>query len=447
MEYEIDEIRKISIGGVGQKIHIRGEKRTNPVLLFLHGGPGISNRDSVVNREKDLCDVFTIVAWDQRGTGGSYWGVKKETLNLEQLISDAAELVEYLCAALEKEKLFVWGGSWGTELGTYLCFRYPEHIAGYVGSGQLVNGVLNEELSYDFAMDEAKKAGDTKAVSTLERIGRPVDGCYREVFKGMMAQRRIMKKYGGHSMNKGTYWTDTALPLLRSREFSFTDKLGLALGYKRCLTYMWPTTSKCDFPRECTRFAMPYYIFQGAHDNNTPSALVQAYYDAIEAPDKDLIWFEHSAHGPLREEPETYKRLLREKLLQCARGQAGPKQAVMRPRRLFPRILPRMGRNALPQTGKNRIAGRRSGAMRFLGPLLRLGAGRQSAWMSMTLTGQPSRASAAAGSSSSGMSPAMATATPSSSVNTAGQVEAHRPQPMHPSLTMAFIMLPPSGSS
>lgn len=92
-----------------------------------------------------------------------------------------------------KERLFVWGGSWGTELGTYLCFRYPEHIAGYVGSGQLVNGVLNEELSYDFAMDEAKKAGDTKAVSTLERIGRPVDGCYREVFKGMMAQRRIMK--------------------------------------------------------------------------------------------------------------------------------------------------------------------------------------------------------------------------------------------------------------
>lgn len=88
MEYEIDEVRKISIGGVGQKIHIRGEKRTNPVLLFLHGGPGISNRDSVVNREKDLCDVFTIVAWDQRGTGGSYWGVKKETLNLEQLISD-----------------------------------------------------------------------------------------------------------------------------------------------------------------------------------------------------------------------------------------------------------------------------------------------------------------------------------------------------------------------
>lgn len=316
MAYAIDEIRKVPLGGVKQKIHIRGEKLENPVLLFLHGGPGISNRDGVMTRDSDLCDAFTIVAWDQRGTGGSYWGVKKETLNLEQLISDAAGLVDYLCETLGKQKLFIWGGSWGTELGTYLCNRYPQHIAGYVGSGQLVNGTLNEEIGYDFAMTEAKKAGDTEAIATLERIGRPVNGCYREVFDGMMAQRRIMKKYGGHSMKKGTYWSDTALPLLRSHEFTFTDKIGLVLGYKKCLTYMWPSTIQCDFHKECTRFEMPYYIFQGVHDNNTPSALVQAYYDAIEAPDKDLVWFENSAHGPMREEPERYKKLLREKLLQ-----------------------------------------------------------------------------------------------------------------------------------
>jgi pimeloyl-ACP methyl ester carboxylesterase len=314
--YEIDQIRKVELGGVKQKIHIRGQKLRNPVLLFLHGGPGISNRDSVMNRHADLTDDFTLVAWDQRGTGGSYWGVTKESLNLEQLISDAAQLVEYLCSSLGKQKLYIWGGSWGTELGTYLCHRYPQHIAAYIGSGQMVNGTLNEELSYDFAMTQAQKAGDAESVAILERIGRPVNGCYREIFDGMMAQRRVMKKYGGHSMKKGTYWTDTALPLLKSKEFSFTDKIGLALGYKKCLTYMWPTTIQCDFTTECTQFDVPYYIFQGAHDNNTPSALVQSYFDAIQAPDKALIWFEHSAHGPLGEEPERYKRLMREKLLQ-----------------------------------------------------------------------------------------------------------------------------------
>lgn len=310
MTYEIDEIRKVPLGGLAQKIHIRGEKLANPVLLFLHGGPGISNRDSVINREKDLCDAFTLVAWDQRGTGGSYWGAKRETLNKDQAIQDAAELVEYLCRELGKEKIFIWGGSWGTELGTYLCYRHPQHIAGYVGSGQLVNGALNEEISYDFAMAEAQKAGDEESVRILNQIGRPVNGCYRQVFKGMMAQRRIMKKYGGHSMKKGTYWSDTALPLLRSKEFSFTDKIGLARGYKKCLTYMWPSTIQCDFTTECTRFEMPFYIFQGRHDNNTPSALVQSYFDSIQAPDKALIWFEHSAHGPMAEEPEKYKKLL-----------------------------------------------------------------------------------------------------------------------------------------
>ena len=91
MTYEIDEICKVKLGGVNQKIHIRGEKKSNPVLLFLHGGPGVTNRHGVLARHSDLCDDFTIVCWDQRGTGGSYWGVKDESLNLNQLIEDAAE--------------------------------------------------------------------------------------------------------------------------------------------------------------------------------------------------------------------------------------------------------------------------------------------------------------------------------------------------------------------
>ena len=77
----------------------------------------------------DLCDAFIICCWDQRGTGGSYWGVKDESLNLNQLISDGAELLEYLCKELGKEKIFIQGGSWGTELGTYLCIRHPKRIA------------------------------------------------------------------------------------------------------------------------------------------------------------------------------------------------------------------------------------------------------------------------------------------------------------------------------
>jgi pimeloyl-ACP methyl ester carboxylesterase len=263
----------------------------------------------------DLTDDFTIVAWDQRGTGGSYFGCDPATLTLDQLVSDCNALISYLCRILNKEKIFLLGGSWGTELGTLVCQKHPKQIAGYIGYGQVVNGIENENVSYAFALEKAKEAGNAEDVAELERIGPPVDGQYKPVFEGLMTQRRIMKKYGGHSTKGGSYFTGTVIPILTSPELSLRDKIGTANGYKVCLTHMWPTIVHYDFIREGKPFAMPYYIFQGRLDNNTPASLVQAYYDSIEAPDKDLVWFEHSAHGPLGEEPQKFKSLLREKFL------------------------------------------------------------------------------------------------------------------------------------
>ena len=319
MKYPIDRKEQIVLGGLRQTIHIWGTKRENPVVLFLHGGPGVPNRHSMAKSQMDLVGDLTIVAWDQRGTGGSYFGCDPETLTLDQLISDCAELIDYLCRTLDKQKVFLLGASWGTELGTFVCQRHPEKIAGYIGYGQVVNGVENENLSYTFALEKARDAGNAKDIAELERVGPPVDGQYRPVFAGLMAQRRIMKKYGGHSTKKGGYFTGTVIPILSSVELDWKSKIGTARGYKLCLSRMWPSIVHYDFVHDCGPFRMPYYIFQGRLDRNTPAALVQEFYDSIDAPDKDLVWFEHSAHGPLGEEPEKFKRLMREKIFAIAR--------------------------------------------------------------------------------------------------------------------------------
>ncbi|MDO4572847.1 MAG: alpha/beta hydrolase, partial [Clostridia bacterium] len=198
----IDRKLMVELGGLPQRIHIRTEDPAKPVLLFLHGGPGVCNRHSVMKHDLDLLDSFTLVCWDQRGSGGSYWGAKAETLTVERLTDDAAELVEWLCREFRKEKIFIIGGSWGSELGTWLACRYPARIAAYVGFGQLVNGEKNEQISYDFALREAEKAGDAKAVAALKRVGPPVMGVYKGGFDGMMTQRNIMMKYGGYSKSE-----------------------------------------------------------------------------------------------------------------------------------------------------------------------------------------------------------------------------------------------------
>lgn len=320
MAYPIDIKERVLLGDLRQTVHIWGTDAENPVLLFLHGGPGVTNRDSIIRNHSDLFADFTVVAWDQRGTGGSYFGCRSDTLTLQRLVKDCAELIDWLCERLDKRGVFLLGGSWGTELGTFVCRDYPDKVAGYVGYGQVVNGVENEKRSYAYAMKMAKDAGDEKSVAELERVGPPIQGQYQPVFEGLMTQRRILSKYGGHTVKKESYLMGTVLPILTSRELTPAEKYGVAKGYKLCLSCMWPTIVRYDFITDCGEFKMPYYIFQGRHDENTPASLIQEYYDSITAPDKALVWFEASAHGPLGEEPEKFKALLREKLLPIAKG-------------------------------------------------------------------------------------------------------------------------------
>lgn len=318
MSYPIDIKEKVLLGGMKQTIHIWGSKADNPVVLFLHGGPGVPNRHGMARSHMDLLDDFTIVAWDQRGTGGSYFGCDPETLTLQQLISDCGELLSYLRNKLGKEKIFLLGASWGTELGTFVCRDYPDLVAGYIGYGQVVNGIENENVSYAYTLQKAREANCAEDIAELERIGPPENGQYKPVFQGLMSQRRLLKKYGGHSTKSGGYFTGTVLPILSSPELSLADKIGTAKGYKLCLSRMWPSIVLYNFVRDCHSFRMPYYIFQGRLDNNTPASLIQEFYDVVQAPDKDLVWFENSAHGPMGEEPEKFKALMREKFLKIS---------------------------------------------------------------------------------------------------------------------------------
>lgn len=314
MGYAINEKRKIPLCGFPEKIHIWSTDPAHRVILFLHGGPGVTNRQGILKQWGDLLDQFTLVAWDQRGTGGSYAHVDPATLNAEQFFQDGVALLRYLSERF-KQKIFLVGGSWGTELGTFLCLRAPELIAGYIGYGQVVNGEKNETISWNYTMEQATKANDQESIDILKRVGPPVKGQYVGGFSGLMAQRKILGKYGGHDMKKQGYFRSTAWPILKSCELSLADKHGIIKGYKLVLSKSWPSVCGYDFVAMAPKFNMPYYIFQGRHDENTPQELVQAYFDALSAPDKALVWFENSAHSVAGEEPVKFKTLLREKFL------------------------------------------------------------------------------------------------------------------------------------
>ncbi|MBR3265114.1 MAG: alpha/beta hydrolase [Erysipelotrichaceae bacterium] len=311
----VDFKKKIPVNGAMQKIHVISNDISLPMLLFLHGGPGVVNRHSVIADNKDLLDSFTIATWDQRGTGGSYKGVDHNALTIDQLVEDANEVVNYLCKEFNKEKIFVIGGSWGSLLGIRLAYAHPEHLAAFVGFGQFVDGAKNENISYQFTLDQAKAAGDEETVRKLESVGPPIKGMYKGGFDGMMVQRNAMMKYGGYSKSEGkrSYYDSFVKPMLLSGEYSLSDLLGIIFGYKKVLKVMWPEIGQEDLTKY-TEFSVPIYVFDGRLDMNTPAELVEEWFAKINAPHKELIWFENSGHNPMGDEPERFKKLLKEKL-------------------------------------------------------------------------------------------------------------------------------------
>lgn len=302
----IASIERVKLGELEQTILIRGKDTSNPVILFLHGGPGYSQISFTRKYLERLEESFIVVNWDQRGSGMSYSNnIPKDSMNRNQFIKDTKELIDYLCIKFQKKRVYLVGHSWGTELGMYVIDEYPEKIAAFISIGQVVNGIENEIISYDHVLEIAHKNGDKKAIDDLMSIGRPP---YKNPVSDTLVQRKWLAKYGGVERKVNTM-KDIILGSIFSPEYTGIDGIKMALGSKFTAETMWGHNSDLDFIRDIPEVRVPIYFCAGRYDYNTPSELIQNYYNQIKAPDKELIWFEKSAHFPHFEEWEKFIEL------------------------------------------------------------------------------------------------------------------------------------------
>jgi pimeloyl-ACP methyl ester carboxylesterase len=210
-KFAINESGFITINGHNQFVSIRGaDQKNNPVLLFLHGGPGASATIMFQKMNKELEKDFTVVCWDQRGAGKSFnKHIDKSKLTVPQLIDDAQVLINYLRTRFKKEKVYLIGHSWGSRLGMYLVLMYPELIAGYIGVGQEVAAYEGELQSWQYTYEQAKQKNNSKAIVELEKMGAPQNGNYLSMYKtgfwGIVKQKELLLKLGGERFGRTNY--------------------------------------------------------------------------------------------------------------------------------------------------------------------------------------------------------------------------------------------------
>lgn len=302
----ISTLEKIKIGGVDQTFLVRGYDANNPILLFLHGGPGLPEIPLAFCTQNELEKHFIMVNWDQRGAGKSYSKkISSETLNLEQFIDDAYELIHFFLKRYIKEKIYLIGHSWGSILGLLLVQRYPELFYAYIGMGQVINPKEGEKMAYQFVLESAKKAGNIKVVSKLEKDPPP----YGDDFKRLRFIGKWIARYGGNFYGKKSQWI-LIKKILKSPEYSLRDIFKLIKGLLNTLKIVWKYMLDINFFEEAPELKVPVYFFEGRHDYQVPFPLVEKYFDKLIAPRKKLIWFENSSHSPNIEETEKYQQAL-----------------------------------------------------------------------------------------------------------------------------------------
>jgi len=344
----INTVEPVRIGGIDQWIEVRGQSVKNPILLFIHGGPGAAFIPIARIFQDPWEKYFTVVQWDQRGAGRTYSSSSEElqrrTMTMERMNADTLEMVNYLCHRFARDKIFVLGHSWGSILGLRLAHEHPELLYAYIGVGQATDARQNEVVLYRDTLEQARRTQNKKAIQELTSIAPYPSAVI--TFK----QIRIVREWSGALLGPSGADDSSLGPttIFLAPEYSLINDLDWFRGQFFSVDVLLRELTSVNLAELDYDYRVPVFFLEGRHDPYTPSTLAKEFFDQINAPakqsdkrtdkqlggnlasqpdkqsgqqpDKQFIWFENSGHFPFIEEPARFTDVLVQKVLPLARN-------------------------------------------------------------------------------------------------------------------------------
>lgn len=311
----IQKSEYVAIGSIGQYIQIRGEDLNNPIILILHGGPGSNMAYYSYYWQTDLEKHYTIVHWDQRGSGSTYYYNEKkaEVPSLELLLSDLNELVDHLRIKYNKDNIILMGHSWGTVLGAIYAGKHPEKISHYVSVGQVVDIWRAEGRCADEALLHAEIHNNDYLAREIEILFKQV--CNKKDIDVMqfMSYKATISKYLPKSDSLSL--TSMIAMSVFSPYLTFNDFKWFLLSLFNHQSYVKVNIniyekllsgnglSLYDYT---TEFKTPITFIIGDCDWVTPYILVEEYFNKISAPEKELTYIKNTGHTPFLDKKQNF---------------------------------------------------------------------------------------------------------------------------------------------
>lgn len=292
----IASLEQVELGGVPQWILVRGQDARNPVILWLHGGPGMPTMYLAHAFQRQLERDFVVVQWDRSGAGKSYGALGDRPLSVSGRLQDVVELTRLLRERFGGRPIYLVGHSWGSYLGLLAVHEHPEYYRAFIGVG-VVAGTHPEvdSVQRTWLRGKARAAGDTATLSRLEAGGAVTES---DLFR-----------WGGELTGARSFWPLLRIGL-RAPEYTLIDVLNVPRGVQRVHERLSYDLTPAPLEGEYDTLDVPIAFFLGRHDFTTPSSLAAAYLGRLEAPYERVVWFEKSAHFPFLTEPEKFHRAM-----------------------------------------------------------------------------------------------------------------------------------------
>jgi len=308
----------IEINGIKQGMFIRGKNKNNPVLLLIHGGPGMSDYFLAKEYSTALEEEFVVCYWEQRGTGLSYnLDIAQDTMTTEQFVDDTIGVTNYMRNRFEQDKIYLMGHSWGTYLGINVAAKAPELYQAYIAMSQIVNQPESERLAYDYMMEQYTLAGNSNMVKQLERYPIITSDKALEEYIDSLVRDKAMHELGVGTMHQmHSVIRDIFFPSLRCTDYTPLERIHIWSGKIFSIkTGLRGEEYAFDAKKDVLALEIPVYFFAGRYDYTVCYSLQKEYYEELNAPLKGFYSFENSAHSPLFEEPRKAIQIMKTDVL------------------------------------------------------------------------------------------------------------------------------------
>ena len=264
----------VDIGGVRQGMFLRGRSKDNPVLLFLHGGPGMPEYFLAEKKNAALEDKFTVCYWEQRGAGLSYQdGMSGADITADHLVDDAIEVSRYLSKCFGQEKIYLMAHSWGTFLGIQAAAKAPELYHAYIGVAQIVDTPASERLAYARMLELFEAKGNQGMVQKLmawDVLKTQPDAALIPYFKSMLRDEAMHALGVGTARDMDSVVTGIFIPSLLSQAYTLPEKITIwrAKAFLRDRTNLLETLFTTRMWDAVPELSVPTYILFGKYGSD-----------------------------------------------------------------------------------------------------------------------------------------------------------------------------------